>query len=149
MRTGNMARMDEASAASHEDMIAQAEAAVAALRDSYRMQLASDVAALEAAWACLGEGKSLADVFAEVHAIAHNIKGQGGSFGYDLVTEIGASFCDYLRSGKRVAPDELNIINMHIRMLRTVSENNITGDGGDTGRRIVEKLRLLTSGVKP
>ena len=79
-----------------------------------------------------------------MHSIAHNIKGQGGSFGYDLVTVIGASFCDYLRSGTRVSPEERNIVNMHIRMLKTVSDNNIAGDGGETGQRIAEKLRALT-----
>lgn len=140
-----MARMDEASAASHEDMIAQAEAAVAALRDSYRVQLASDVAALEAVWACLGEGKPLADVFTEVHAIAHNIKGQGGSFGYDLVTEIGASLCDYIRGRGHAAPNASGIAEIHIRMLRTVSDNDISGDGGEMGRRIVSKLQTLTA----
>lgn len=129
-------------------LIAKAEAAVEALRDVYREQLIEDVAALNETWSRV-EAEGANDAWLDqIHSIAHNVKGQGGSFGYDLVTEIGASFCDYLRSGKRGAPDELNIINMHIRMLRTVSENNITGDGGETGRRIVEKLRLLTSGAK-
>jgi len=130
----------------YDSLIAQAEAAVEALRDTYREQLASDVAALEEVWARF-EGGAPAEAeaaLAELHGIAHNIKGQGGSFGYDLVTEIGASFCDYLRSGMRISPDERNIVHMHIRMLKTVSENNISGDGGDTGRRIAEKLNVLT-----
>lgn len=125
-------------------LIAQAEAAVEALRDTYREQLVLDVAALEDAWARFEGGAPAEESLAEIHSIAHNIKGQGGSFGYDLVTSIGASFCDYLRSGSRVSPDERNIVHMHIRMLKTVSENNIFGDGGETGRRIAEKLNALT-----
>jgi chemotaxis protein histidine kinase CheA len=145
---GKMASPTDKAESDFNSLIARAEAAVEALRDVYREQLSEDVAALNEIWARVeAEGPSEA-LLNEIHAIAHNVKGQGGSFGYDLVTEIGASFCDYLRSGTRSTPDELNIINMHIRMLRTVSENNITGDGGDTGRRIVEKLRFLTGGVK-
>ncbi|MBX3491466.1 MAG: Hpt domain-containing protein [Parvibaculum sp.] len=128
----------------YDSLIAQAEAAVEALRDTYREQLANDVAALEEVWARLEGGAPAEATLAELHGIAHNIKGQGGSFGYDLVTEIGASFCDYLRSGNRSSADERNIVHMHIRMLKTVSENNISGDGGETGRRIAEKLDVLT-----
>lgn len=127
-----------------DDLIAQAEAAVEALRDTYRLQLRSDVQALEDAWVRLEGGAPVPAILDELHGIAHNIKGQGGSFGYDLVTDIGASFCGYLRSAQRLSQAELNIVNMHIRMLKTVSDNDISGDGGETGARIVEKLRVLT-----
>jgi hypothetical protein len=36
---------------------------------------------------------------------------------------------------------------MHIRVLKNVADNNITGDGGETGARLIEKLRQLTSGA--
>lgn len=127
-----------------ESLIAQAEAAVEALRDTYRLQLSADVAELEAIWSRFEEGASVEETLEALHAVAHNIKGQGGSFGYDLVTDIGASFCDYLRSAERRSSEELNIVHMHIRMLKTVSEHDISGDGGETGQRIVEKLKALT-----
>ncbi|ABS63582.1 Hpt domain protein [Parvibaculum lavamentivorans DS-1] len=126
------------------DLIAQAEAAVDALRDTYRQQLAIDVASLAEVWSRLEGGAPVEPILDELHSIAHNIKGQGGSFGYDLVTDIGASFCRYLRSSARVTPAELNIVQMHIRMLKTVSDNDISGSGGETGERIIEKLRILT-----
>jgi chemotaxis protein histidine kinase CheA len=138
--------MDEASN-DFESMIARAEAAVEALRDTYREQLVEDVASLCALWTRIeSEGVDQAKLD-ELHSIAHNIKGQGGSFGYDLVTDIGASFCDYLRGSPRMAPNELAIVSMHIRVLKNVADNNITGDGGETGARLIEKLRQLTSGA--
>lgn len=138
--------MDEASN-DFESMIARAEAAVEALRETYREQLVEDVASLCSLWSRIEtEGIDQAKLD-ELHSIAHNIKGQGGSFGYDLVTDIGASFCDYLRGAPRMAPNELSIISMHIRMLKNVADNNITGDGGETGARLIEKLRQLTSGA--
>jgi hypothetical protein len=128
----------------YDDMIAQAEAAIAALRDNYRDQLVSDVAALFDVWAQLEAGVAPADVLKEVHGIAHNIKGQGGSFGYDLVTSIGASLSDYIRSGDRTSADALNVVFAHIKILKTVGDNDISGTGGETGERIVAKLHALT-----
>jgi hypothetical protein len=130
--------------ASYDEMIAQAEAAVAALRDSYRDQLVSDVAALFDVWSGLEKGVAPAEVLKGVHSVAHNIKGQGGSFGYDLVTSIGASLCDYIRSGDRTMPEALNVVFAHIKILKTVADNNISGSGDELGERIVAKLHALT-----
>jgi hypothetical protein len=131
-------------AANYDDMIAQAEAAVAALRDSYREQLLIDSASLLELWSTLEKGASPAAVLQQVHAIAHNVKGQGGSFGYDLVTSIGASLCDFIRSGDRTTADGLNIVHAHIKILKMVGDNDISGTGGETGERIVAKLHALT-----
>ncbi len=124
-------------------MIAQAEAAVAALRDTYREQLAADVVTLSDIWARI-DPQNPDEALKEVQSLAHNIKGQGGSFGYDLVTSIGASLCDYMRSAHRSLPKELDIVNAHIKLLKLVSDNDISGAGGETGERIVERLRALT-----
>lgn len=125
-------------------MVAQAEAAVAALRDSYREQLMVDVASLLEIWSSLERGVAVAEVMRQIHAISHNVKGQGGSFGYDLVTSIGASLCDYIRTGTRESADEINIVHAHIKILKMVGENDISGTGGETGERIVAKLAALT-----
>tara|TARA_R110000824_G_scaffold390760_2_gene587478 strand:+ start:163651 stop:164067 length:417 start_codon:yes stop_codon:yes gene_type:complete len=131
-------------ASNFEDMVAQAEAAVAALRDSYRAQLLEDVDALLQIWAGVEAGRDIAAIMKDVHAIAHNVKGQGGSFGYDLVTSIGASLCDYIRSAERSSADEINIVHAHIKILKMVGDNDISGTGGETGERIVAKLAALT-----
>ena len=127
-----------------EAMVAQAEAAVAALSASYREQLVADAETLSEIWASLEQGTSVNDVMSQLQSLAHNIKGQGGSFGYDLVTSVGASLCDYIRSGERRSVDELNIVHVHIKILKMIAENDISGTGGDTGARIIAKLVALT-----
>ena len=104
----------------YDSLIAQAEAAVEALRDTYRDQLANDVAALEEVWARLEGGAPAEATLAELHGIAHNIKGRAVRSATTSSPK-SAPFCDYLRSGKRSSADERNIIHMHIRMLKTVS----------------------------
>ena len=127
-----------------EAMVAQAEAAVAALSASYYGQLTSDVKTLSEIWEGLDQGVPVADVMARIQSLAHNIKGQGGSFGYDLVTSVGASLCDYIRNGERKSVDEMNIVHAHIKILKMIADNDISGTGGDTGARIIAKLAALT-----
>jgi hypothetical protein len=127
-----------------EAMVAQAEAAVAALSASYHSQLMSDVETLSEIWSGLEQGAPVAEVVAQMRSLAHNIKGQGGSFGYDLVTSVGASLCDFIRNGERKSVDELNIIHAHIKILKMIAVNDISGAGGDTGARILAKLVALT-----
>ncbi len=106
-------------------MLAQAEAAVAALRDSYREQLLADVASLLEIWTGLEDGVAPSVIMSQIQSVAHNVKGQGGSFGYETA-------------------DEINIVHAHIKILKMVSENDIAGTGGETGERIVAKLAALT-----
>ena len=80
------------------DAIRDAEAAVAALAECFLEWITEDIGrarqALEAAQASPGDNRQqLRDVF----EVVHNVKGQGGSFGYDLLTKIGGSLCNYLR----------------------------------------------------
>ncbi|NVJ98782.1 MAG: hypothetical protein HWE25_11550 [Alphaproteobacteria bacterium] len=73
-----------------------------------------------------------------LHDLAHNIKGMGSSFNFQLMTEIGLSFCVYLKGlnetlGKRVAES-------HVRAFEVVLQNRITGDGGEKGKALVGRL---------
>jgi len=125
-----------------EEMLARAEAAVAALRDAYRMQLAEDVERLFTLWEELQAGLSMADFLKRVHEVAHDVKGQGGSFGYGLATDIGASLCAHAR-GEEGASSAPNILHLHFRMLRAVSQRDLAGDGGESGNRFRAKLAQL------
>jgi hypothetical protein len=91
------------------DAIRDAEAAVAALAlaESFLERITEDIGrarqALEAAQASPGHNRQqLRDVF----EVVHNITGQGGSFGYDLLTKIGGSLCNYLRDEAASADDK-------------------------------------------
>jgi len=123
-------------------MLARAEAAIAALRDAYREQLASDVQRLFCLWDEMQAGLDQGEFLKRVHAIAHDIKGQGGSFGYDLATDIGASLSAHsaVEDTACFAP---NVLHLHFRMLRAVSTRDLAGDGGDTGHRFRTKLANL------
>lgn len=76
-----------------------------------------------------------------IFQLAHNLKGQGSTFGYPLVTEIADELCRFLRA--RTAPSErdLALVAGYASALDTVSRNRVTGDGGQIGQRIIDRLR--------
>ncbi len=74
------------------------------------------------------------------------MKGQGASFGYELVSTIGSSFCDFLRGREAVSDDAMLIIKAHMDALMVVFEHNLKGDGGELGLSLADRLRgLVTS----
>lgn len=128
---------------SYDVILARAEAAIAELKESYRVQLAEDIAGLEAAYRDLDKPEGAMAALEALASLAHNIKGQGGSFGYDLATEIGGSLSDYLRGLDLVSMRAKRIIHLHIRMLMLVHEQALTDDGGSRGANLRAKLARL------
>lgn len=80
-----------------------------------------------------------------IFQLAHNLKGQGSSFGYPLATDIAAELCDYLRSHPQPDGRDLAVIGGYAAALDTVARNRISGDGGSLGRSIVGRLRAFTT----
>lgn len=127
-----------------EAEIRAAEEAVAALADNFTVWAGEDVATcqrmLTDAASADGSADSLAqDLFGKLH----NLKGQGGSFGYDLVTSIGELACDFLRHREQLDSSERHIVAAHLESLAYVLDRNIVGDGGDSGQRLTHKLEQL------
>ena len=87
------------------------------------------------------------EAFQALHGIAHNIKGQGASFGYPLITDIGASLCRFLKERSAASETELQIMQAHVRAMQEIVSNEIAGDGGDLGGQLLDKLRNLAGSV--
>ena len=72
----------------------RAERVIEQMADSYLEWVQEDLVRMDAAYKALaaatGDRKAEAE---QVFQIAHDIKGQGGSFGYDLMTLIANELC--------------------------------------------------------
>jgi len=81
----------------------------------------------------------------EVAIIAHNLKGNGTTFGYDLMTAIGASLSEFCRTADSIEDAQLEVIGVHIGAhigaLKVVIDGNFKGDGGDRGAEMVAMLQ--------
>jgi hypothetical protein len=75
----------------------------------------------------------------------HNIKGQGASFGYPLVTRIGQSLCRLVAPGRALDEAGLKLAQAHLDALKLVLEKQIAGKGGEVGDKLAARLESLTA----
>jgi hypothetical protein len=130
------------------EAVAAAEAAIAALQANYPEWVRQDITRMEKALAdARSDGANSRIHLRELFEICHNVKSQGGSFGYDLMTHIGQSLCDFLRGGNKGTEADLNVVQAHLTTMTTVVDNKIAGDGGEMGQRIVERLEAICANV--
>ena len=71
------------------------------------------------------------------------MKGQGGTFGYPLITTFADSLFKFTGANARQTDNYVQIVNAHIDAIRAVVAGKIQGDGGRTGR----ELRLVLEGA--
>ena len=108
---------------------------------------------------CKAEAEHLADILTkmesnpdiqaklmtEIYQISHNIKGQGGTFGYQLITDIAASLCSYTEHLESCDGTALALIRAHIDAIRAVIAGDMVGDGGEIGQAISSSLGLAVT----
>ncbi|MEE2970496.1 MAG: Hpt domain-containing protein [Pseudomonadota bacterium] len=122
-----------------ENAVAAAEASIAALAENYIVWVRDDLTVARAAFVKAGEAlPDNSEAVAEIFGISHNVKGQGGSFGFQLMTNIGASLCDYIRDGGPASDAKLKVIEAHLTALEFVIDREIKGDGGEA---LLDKLK--------
>jgi len=77
--------------------------------------------------------------------IVHNIKGQGSSFGYPLMTRVGESCSKLLKAIEQPEAATLKLFAAHVQTLRTVLDKDIKGNGGELGETLAGRLEALVA----
>lgn len=76
-----------------------------------------------------------------IHNVSHELRGQGETFGYDLVTVFAESLCNFTEAKNIDIDDKLiDLIKAHIRGVQTVVREDIKGNGGKLGKELVATL---------
>lgn len=81
------------------------------------------------------------EVFGRINVTAHELRGQGGVFGYPLITTIGKMLYVATLEGHPADDRAVEVVQCHIDGLRAVLRDGITGDGGDIGRDLLRGLK--------
>ena len=122
----------------------RAENVIAVMADSYLEWVQEDLQRIDEAYKNLskatGDRKKEAEA---VFQIAHDIKGQGGSFGYDLLTVIGNELCRLIERVDTYGEAEVQAIKVHIDALKLVIKSNMKDDGGANGQALVAGIRQV------
>ena len=79
--------------------------------------------------------------FGQMNLLAHELRGQGGTFGYPLITTFAKMLYDATSAGCAENDDTVEIVKAHIDAMRAVLREKVSGDGGETGRALLASLR--------
>lgn len=126
------------------EALERAEAIIANLTDSYLDWVQEDLAKIQTAYdemAAAG-AKTKADID-KVFQVAHDIKGQGGSFGYNLMTVVGNQLCRFLEKKESLTASEIQAVKVHIDTMKLIIAQKMTGDGGAEGAKLLKGLEFL------
>ncbi|WP_299438687.1 response regulator [uncultured Rhodospira sp.] len=80
-------------------------------------------------------------LFREINGLAHELRGQGGLFGYPLVTTLALSLFEATAPGCSDDDATVAIVRAHIDTIRAVVRDQVKGDGGAVGRALMDTLR--------
>lgn len=123
----------------------QAAAVISELSEKYPAWAMGDVLKLKRFFndAHSVSGPARAQVIKEeLYRVSHDIKGQGGTFGYPLMTEMAASLCDFIKSHEIFEREDMAFIKEHIDALEMILNEKLAGNESEKGRLLCEKIKI-------
>lgn len=126
------------------NVLRQAEQAVDDLQGDYPTWAQKDIDGLrDAVTAARSDPEALPQAISDIYKCALDLKGQGGGFGYDLITSIGDLLTKFMEAREKVSSRDFDIICAHVDAMQAVIRQDIKGDGGKIGNQIVDGLSEL------
>jgi hypothetical protein len=128
--------------------IERAESVIASMADDYLDWVEEDLIKISQAQADLKANRDDSENrLDKVFQIAHDMKGQGGSFGYDLMTILGNDLCRFIE-GKETASDiDVEVIDLYIGTMQIVISKRMSGDGGAAGNQVLSGLAAVVAKI--
>ncbi len=89
---------------------------------------------------CVDTPETRRDSFEVINTISHDMKGQGGTFGYPLITDFADSLYALSTMKDNITDNKVELVKAHVDAMRAVIRGRVSGDGGETGARLVQSL---------
>lgn len=123
-----------------DQMVASAKAALDEMKDDFEVWIRDDLKALKESVAALHRA---ADPIAleRIKTLAHEIKGQGSTYGYPLLTAAGDLLHLFIDKDATVAAQNLGIIDAHVDFMALVLNQEIRDQGDAMAQGILQGLR--------
>ena len=124
---------------------AKAQATLETMQSSFLDHLRREIARMdEAMQRALSQGPSeCLAALRELYEISHNLRGQGGTFDYPLITAICGSLCNFIEQTERFEKIHLEAIEIQLSAIKAVVAGEIVGDGGPAGRELLTSIEEL------
>ncbi|WP_431858949.1 response regulator [Azospirillum sp.] len=127
-----------------ESVLEAAEAEIQSRAGDYATWIAAEVEEMTRRIDRLGaDSRHVAGLVADISRAAHEMRGQGGIFGYPLITQIAKSLYEATSGGlKAVTPNEQLLFKAHVDAIKAVMHGRVSGDGGATGQQLLASLEV-------
>jgi len=124
-----------------EDAMAAAIAALDEMAEDYPDWVAGLIDKLsEQHRRCVDSPEQRKSYFEIINSIAHDMRGQGGTFGYQLISDFADALYFFTHAQAGMSDNHVEIIKAHVDAMRVVIKNRINGDGGEVGKELQNGL---------
>jgi chemotaxis protein histidine kinase CheA len=120
--------------------IAKAEAALKNLSGNFFQWLQDEIAKLEAARQQVRTNGVAVETMENLYLRAHDLKGLGTTYGYQLITRIAASLCRLIDEKDKRLEAPMALIDAHIDAIKAAVRENMTSDDHPVGGALVAEL---------
>jgi len=115
---------------------------------NYLAYFKEDLKVLSVAFAKLKGAPDNSEIREEVFTAAHDIKGQAGSFGYDLITDMANSLCRFIEKLSTIEKKHLEVIGFHVEAMKIAESKEMKGNGGPAGQKLMDGLKGVVEKVE-
>ncbi len=123
-----------------DQIVAKAEAALTELQDDYEVWIRDDLKALREAVASLRQEVN-PTVLERIKIMSHEIKGQGSTYGYPLLTIVGHFLYGFIDRDEDVAARHLALIDAHVDFMALVLSQKIRDEDDPQAQGILSGLQ--------
>jgi len=125
-----------------EEALEAAEAEFAKMAEDYPDWVESYIRRLyEMHGRCVDTPELRHQNFKKLNENAHDLKGQGGTFGYMLISQFGDSLYECTRPRDEYTDNHVEIVKAHIDAMKAVIAGRVKGDGGQVGKELMTQLQ--------
>lgn len=126
------------------EMIAKADEAVKKLGNEFEKLFEGNIRQLNTAISEVKRGGTHRESGISVlRRVLHDLRGQAGTFGYPLISQVGDSACKFIDLSEELGDTEVEVLVMHIDALKAINQAKIKGDGGAIGQELMSGLRKV------
>lgn len=121
--------------------VERAEKSIVAMSNDYVQKASVEISSLRAlAQQALKQEANASAILGQISKQAREIKGQGSTFGFPLLTRISDSLYQFTDGMSVLNQKRMGVIIAHLDAMQLVISQKIKGDGGNLGNELCRSL---------
>ncbi|MBI1775289.1 MAG: hypothetical protein HYR63_08080 [Proteobacteria bacterium] len=109
----------------------------------YRMIAEASLIKMNTSWRQLLAEPHNAETVRRIYEVAHNLRGEGASFGYPAVSSVAGLICRVTEHHEEHHPKRLKVVGVHVDSLKAMVRYNVKGDPNGIALEVISALAIL------